>query len=148
MGASVSTCALLVGLAAFVAWTFSRFSVPPRKGWVHRRGGVGILALFFSIVSPEVVIIGPGPDGVFGTSDDDTFQLQFIRPATPSVTISAHTKVAQRRSLTDLWVNASVATGDPIPAPRTGRSFVADRPLERQTHFQAQISIHSPPIAS
>ena len=148
MGASVSTCALLVGLAAFAAWTFSRFSVPPRKGWVHRRGGVGILALFFSIVSPEVVIIGPGPDGVFGTSDDDTFQLQFIRPATPSVTISAHTKVAQRRSLTDLWVNASVATGDPIPAPRTGRSFVADRPLERQTHFQAQISIHSPPVAS
>ena len=148
MWASVNTCALLVGLAAFAGCTLYRFSVPPGRGWVHRRGGVGILALFFSIVSPEVVIIGPGPDGVFGTSDDDTFQLQLIRPATPSVTISAHTRVAQRRSLTDLWISAFVATGDPIPAPRTGRSVVADRPLERQTHFQAPISIHSPPIAS
>ena len=147
MWTSVNTCGLLVGLAAFADWTLSRFSVPPRKGWFHRLGGVGILALFVFIVSPEVVI-GPGPDGVFGTSDDDTFQLQLIRSATPFVTISAHTKVAQRRSLTDLWANAFVATVDPIPAPRTGRSFVADRPLERQTHFQAQISIHSPPIAS
>ena len=148
MWTSLNTCALLVGLAAFAGWTLSRFSVPPRKGWVHRRGGVGILALFFSIVSPEVVIIGPGPDGVFGTSDDDTFQLQFIRPATPSVTISAHTRVAQRRSLTDLWINAFVATGDPILAPRTGRAFVADRPLEHQAHFRAPISIHSPPLVS
>lgn len=148
MGASVNSCALLVGLVAFAGWTVSRFSVLPRKGWFHKLGGVGILVLAFSMVSPEMVIIGPGPDGVFGTSDDDTFQLQFVRPATPSVTISAHTKVAQRRSLTDLWLNAFLATGDPILAPRTGRSFVADRPLERQTHFQAQISIHSPPIAS
>ena len=146
MGASVNTCALLVGLAAFAGWTLSRFSVPPRKSWVHRLGGVGILALFF-IVSPEVVI-GPGPDGVLGTSDDDTFQLQLIRPASSSVTVSAHTRVAQRRSLTDLWINAFVAAGDPILAPRTGRSFVADRPLERQTHFQAPISIHSPPVVS
>ena len=147
MGASVNTCALLVGLAAFAGWTFSRFSVLPRKGWVHRLGGAGILALLFSIVSP-VVIIGPGPDGVFGTSDDDTLQLQLVRPASPSVTISAHTRLAQRRLLTDLWINAFVATGDPILAPRTGRSFVADCPLERQTHFQAPVSIHSPPIAS
>ncbi len=148
MGASVNTCALLVGLAVLAGWRLSRFSEPPRKGCVHRRGGVGFLALFFSIVSPEVVIIGPGPDGVLGTSDDDTFQLQLIRPASPSVTISAHTRVAQRRSRTDLWINAFVAAGDPILAPRTGCSFVADRPLERQTHFQAPISIHSPPLVS
>ena len=50
-----------VGLAVFSGWTLSRFSVLPRKGWFRRPGGVGILALFFSIVSPEVVIIGPGP---------------------------------------------------------------------------------------
>lgn len=148
MGASVNTCGLLVGLAAFVGWTLSRFSVPPSKGWVHRFRGVGILALFLSTLSPVVLIIGPGPDGVFGTSDDDTFQLQLIRPAAPSVTMSAHTRVARRRSLTDLWINAFVATGDPILAPQTGRSFVADRPLERQTYFQASIPIHSPPIAS
>jgi hypothetical protein len=61
--------ALLVGLAAFAGWTLSRFSVPPRKGWFHRLGRVGILALSFSIVSPEVVIVGPGPEGVIGTSD-------------------------------------------------------------------------------
>jgi len=132
MGASVNICALLLGLAAFTGWTLSRFSVPRGKGWVHKLGGVGILAVFFSIVSP----------------DDDAFQQQLIRPATPSVTISAHTRVAQRRSLTDLWIDAFVAKGNPILAPRTGRSFVADLPLERQTHFQAPISIHSPPIAS
>src|SRR5713101_3591885 len=72
MWASVNTCALLVGSTAFAGWTLSRFFVRPRKGWFHRFGGVGILALFFSIVSPEVVI-GPGPDRVFGTSDDDSF---------------------------------------------------------------------------
>src|SRR2546425_646407 len=132
MGASANTFALLVGLAAFADWTLSRSSVPRRKGWVHKLGGIGILALVFSIISP----------------DHDAFQQQLIRPATPSVTISAHTRVAHRRSLTDLWINAFVATGDPILAPRTGRSFVADLPLERQTHFQAPISIHSPPIAS
>jgi len=130
MGGSVNTFAVLVGLAAFAGWTLSRFSVPRRKGWVHRVGGAGILALLFSIVSP----------------DDDTFQQELIRPATPSVTISAHTRVAQRRSLTDLWINAFVATGDPILAPRTGRSYVADRPLEHQTDFQAPVSIHSPPV--
>src|SRR5689334_10906345 len=103
MGASVNSRELLVGLAAFAGWTLSRFSVPPRKRWVHRHGVLGILALFLSIVFPEVVIIGPGPDGVFGTADDDTFQLPLVRPATPSITVSAHTRVAQRRSLRDFW---------------------------------------------
>ncbi len=132
MGASVNISALLVGLAAFAGWTLSRLSVPRRKGWVHKLGGVGILALVFSIISP----------------DDDAFQQQLIRPATPSVTISAHTRLAHRRSLTDLWINAFVATGDPILAPVTGHSLVMDQPLDRLTHFQAPISIHSPPIAS
>jgi len=132
MGASVNIFALLVGLAAFADWTFSRPSVPQRKGWVHKLGGIGILALVFSIISP----------------DDDAFQQQLIRPATPSVTISAHTRVAHRRSLTDLWINAFVATGDPILAPLTGRSVLIDQPLDRLTQFQAPISAHSPPTAS
>ena len=131
MGASVNISALLVGLAAFAGWTLSRLSVPRRKGWVHKLGGVGILALVFSIISP-----------------DDAFQQQLIRPATPSVTISAHTRLVHRRSLTDLWIDAFVATGDPILAPLTGHSLVMDQPLDRLTHFQAPISIHSPPIAS
>ena len=132
MGASVNIFALLVGLAAFADWTLSRPSVPRRKGWVHKLGGIGILALVFSIISP----------------DDDAFQQELIRPATPSVTISAHTRVAHRRSLTDLWINAFVITGEPIQAPLKDRSVVIDQPLERLTHFQAPISAHSPPIAS
>src|SRR6266852_5782602 len=120
MWTSVNTCALLVGLAAFAGWTLSRFSVPPCKGWFHRLGGVSILALLPSIASSEVVI-GPGPDRVFGTSDDDSFQLQFIRPATPSVTISAHTRVAQRRSLAGPWINVPVGDSIPVRAlPRKG----------------------------
>jgi hypothetical protein len=131
MGASVNTCALLVGLAAFAGWTLSRFSVPRRKGWVHRIGGVDILALFFSIVSP----------------DDDAFQQELIRPTPPSATVSSHTKVAQRGSLVNLSINAFGAVGDPIWALRTGRSVVMDQLLDRLTRFQAPISIHSPPIA-
>jgi len=146
MGASANTCVFLVGLAGFVGWTVSRFSVPPRKDWFHELRAAGILALFFFVVSPEVINIGPGSDGVFGTSDDDAFQLQLIQPRTSCISNSAHARVAQRRSLTHLWANAFVATGDPIPALRTCRSSFADRSLNRQTHFQASISIHSPPI--
>ena len=130
MGASVNTCALLVGLAAFAGWTLSRLSVPPRKGWVHRLGGVGILALFFSIVSP----------------DDDAFQQDLIRPATPSVRASAHTRVAPWRSPADFSINTFVAVGDPIRVPRTGRSSVTDH-LALDTHFHVPIPIHSPPVA-
>jgi hypothetical protein len=147
MGASLNICALLVGLAVLSGRAISRSSVPLRKCWFHRLDGVGILALFLSVVSPEL-IIGPGPDGVFGTSDDDRFQMQLIRPRTRCVTTSTHTRAAQRRSLTNLWMNAFGATGDPLLAPRTRRSFAADRPLERQTFFQAPVAIHSPPIAS
>jgi len=49
MGPGGNICALLVGLAAFAGWTLSRFTVPRRVGWVNLLGGVGILALFFSI---------------------------------------------------------------------------------------------------
>lgn len=132
MGSGVNSCVLLVGRAAFAAWMLSRSAVPRRMAWVDWLGGVGILAVFFSIVSPG----------------DDTFQRELIRPATPSVTVSAHTRVAQRRLLTDLSINSSVAAGDSIRAPRTGRSFVTVQPLELQTHFQAPVRIHSPPVVS
>jgi len=133
MAGSVNICALLVGLAAFAGWTLSRSFVPPRMAWVHWLGGVGILALFFSIVSP----------------DDDAFQQELIRPATPSVRVSAHTRVVSRRSLADLSIpNAFSAAGNPILALRTGRLFIMDHPFDGLTHFQAPISIHSPPVAS
>ena len=67
MGASANTFALLVGLAAFAGWMTSRFTVPRRMGGVKWLGGVGILALFFSVVSP----------------DDDAFQQELIRPTSP-----------------------------------------------------------------
>lgn len=99
-------------------------------GRVNWLGGVGILALLFSVASPY----------------DDPFQQELIRPAPPSATAS-HTKVTQRGSLGDLSMAAFAATGDPIRALRTGRSVATDQPLHRLTHFQASISIHSPPIA-
>jgi hypothetical protein len=133
MGSGVNICALLAGLAAFAGWTLSGFTVPRRVGWVNLLGEVGILAVFLSIVSPD---------------DDDGFQQELFRPATPSVRVSAHTRAARRRSPADLSINAFVEVGAPIWVPRTGHSFVMDQPLELNTHFHAPISIHSPPVAS
>ena len=123
--------ALLVRLAAFAGWMLSRFTVPPRARWVNLVGAVGILALLYSAVSP----------------DDDAFQQELIRPGTPALTVSAHTRVAPRRSPADLSIAKLVEAGDPIRVPRTGRSFVIDQPLELDTHFHAPMSIHSPPAA-
>ena len=131
MGGSLNICALLAG-AAFAGWTLSCSTVPRRIGWVNLLGGVGILALFFSIVSP----------------DDDAFQQELIRPTLPSATVSSHTKIAQRGSFVHLSVNAFAAAGDPILALRTGRLVIMDQPFEGLSHFQAPISIHSPPTAS
>ena len=99
MRLGVNTCALLAGLAAFAGWTLSCFTVPRRVGWVSVRGGVGILALFFSIVSPD---------------DDYGFQQELIRPATLSVRVSAHTRAARRKSPEDLSINAFAGVGELI----------------------------------
>jgi len=131
MGGSVNIWALLVGLAAFAGWALARSIVPRRMPWLHWLGGVGILALFFSIVSP----------------DDDAFQQELIRPTSPSATVSLHTKIAQPGRLGDLSINAFAAAKDPILALRAGRLVVMDQPFARLTHLQAPISSHSPPIA-
>ena len=128
----VDSGALLIGVAAFAGWTLSRFSETRRMGWVNWFGGVGILALFFSIASP----------------DDDAFQQELATPTPSSVTVSSQPKVAPRGSPADLSINAVSAAGDPIRALRTCRSIVTDHPLDRLTHVQAPIAIHSPPIAS
>jgi peptidoglycan/LPS O-acetylase OafA/YrhL len=49
----ITICALSAGLAALAGWTLSRSTVPRHIGWVNLLGGVGILALVFSIVSPD-----------------------------------------------------------------------------------------------
>ena len=132
MGGSVNICALLGGLAAFAGWTLSRSTVPWRTGWVNLLGGLGILALFFSILTP----------------DDDAFQQELIRPTLPSATVSSHTKIAQRGPLVHLSINALAAAGDPILAFRSSCSFIVAQLFGGLPHFQGLISIHSPPIAS
>jgi|SRR5215470_1365247 len=132
MGGSQNICALLVGVAAFAHWTIFRFSSTQRITWVHWLGGVGALALFLSIASP----------------DDDAFQQELIRPKPASATVSSHTRIAQRGSPADFSIKVVAAALNPALPLRTGRLFVADQPFDRLTHFQAPTSIHSPPIAS
>ena len=132
MGLDVNICVLLVGLGAFAGWTLYSFTAPRRAGWVNLFGGIGILALFFSVVSPE----------------DDGFQQELIRPATPSVRVSAQTRLAPRRSPSDLAINAFVKAGNPIRVPRIGRLLVMDQPFEHDTCFHGPFPIHSPPVAS
>ena len=132
MAGSVNIAALLVGLAGVAGWTLCRSIVPRSMAWVHWLGGVGILALFFSIISP----------------DDDAFQQELIRPTLPPATVSSHTKIAWPGRLGALSINAFAAAEDPRLPLRTGRSVVMDQPFERPTHFRAPTLIHSPPIAS
>jgi hypothetical protein len=133
MGFVSNTFALLASLAAFAAaWSLPRRTLARQVGWVHFLGGVGILALFYSIVSP----------------DDNGFQQELIRPATFSITVSAQAKVAPRRALASLSIHAFAEAGDPIRISRTGRSFVVNQPFEFNTPFHAPIAIHSPPLAS
>lgn len=130
MGLGVNICALLVGLAAFAGWMFCRCTASRRAGWVNLLGGMGILALFFSIVSP----------------DDVGFHQDLIRPATLSVRVSAQTRLAPRRSPSGLSIHAFVRAGDPIQVHRIGRSLVMDQPLELDTCFHDPFPIHSPPL--
>ena len=132
MGLDVNICVLLVGLGAFAGWTLYTFTAARRAGWVNLFGGIGILALFFSVVSPE----------------DDGLQQELIRPATPSVRVSAQTRLAARRSPSDLAINAFVKAGNPIRVPRIGRLLVMDQPFEHDTCFHGPFPIHSPPVAS
>ena len=124
--------ALLVRLAEAAGWTLSRSAVPMRVSWVNLLGAVGILAFFFSVVSP----------------DYDAFQQELIRLGTPAVRLSAHTRVAPRRSPPDLLITAFADGGASLRVYRRGRSFVMDQTLVLDTHFRAPIPIHSPPAAS
>jgi hypothetical protein len=132
MGPGVSGGALIVGFAAFASETLSQFSMPRHAGWVNVLGGLGLLALAFAIFSPA----------------EDGFQQEWIRPATSSVRMSSHTRVAPRRSLANLSAHAFLGAGDSTRILMTGRSLVGDRSLELDTSSRTPISIHSPPAAS
>jgi len=129
MGVSLNICDLLVRFGALARCTISCCTVPRRKGWVNWLGGAGILALIFSVVSP----------------DDDAFQQELIRTTPASANVSSQTRIAQRGPLADLSINAFAAAGDPIRALRASRLVVMDQRFNRLTYFQAPISIHSPP---
>jgi hypothetical protein len=132
MGANVNSCALFMGLAALAGWTLSRSTVPRRLGWVNLLGGLGIFALSFSVVSP----------------DDDGFQQELVRPATPAVRVSAHSRVVHRRSPPVSSINIFAATVESIRALKNGRLIRMDWPLEFNTQFHPPISIHGPPVTS
>ena len=131
MGLSVDICALLVGLAVLAGWTLARFAVPRFVRCVKLLEGACILTFLFSLVVPNHGI-----------------QQELIRPPTPSVRVSAHTRVAPRRSPVNLSIDAFVKSEDPIRVPKTSCSFVKNQPLEVDTHFHAPIPIHSPPVAT
>jgi hypothetical protein len=132
MGSAVNILTLSPALADFAQWTVSSFTVLRRASWGNLLGAVGILALFFSIVSP----------------DDDLFQPELLRPTIPSVGVSVHTRLVPRRTLADLSINAFVAAGDHTQDPRIGVSLVTNQPLELETHSHAPITTHSPPVIS
>jgi len=131
MGFSVTICPLLMGLAAFAGWTLSRIDVPRFVRRVNFLGGVGILSFLFSVMS-----------------SNNGFQQEFIRQPTASVQLSAHTRVAPRRSPVNLSLNPFPEAEGPMHAPMTSRSLVRNQPLELNTYLHLRIPIHSPPVAS
>ena len=130
MRASLNIFALLAGLTAFARWTIYYSTATRRVGWRRWLGGVGILAFFFSVVSP----------------DDDAFQQELIRPTSPK--LSAHTRIGPQGPVVHLSIDASAAAEGSILAFKRGRLFIMEQPFDGLTHFQAPTSIHSPPIAS
>jgi hypothetical protein len=131
MGLSVTICTLLVRLSAFAGWTLSAsLCLGLCVGLTCLAEGVFSL-LFFSIVSPN-----------------HGFQQELMGPPTPSLRLSAHTRVAPRRSPINFSVNPFREAEGPMQVPKTSRSLVGDQPLEFNTHLHGRIPIHSPPVAS
>jgi peptidoglycan/LPS O-acetylase OafA/YrhL len=83
MGQVVNLGSLLLGVMAFALWTYSRLREAQGRGLANALGGIGILALIFSTVTP----------------DDDLFQKELIRPATQSVNVAGCLRAAPRRQL-------------------------------------------------
>jgi hypothetical protein len=130
IGPDTNVCAFLLGLGTSVAWTLSRATATGCRGFVNALGGLGILALLFSVVSPA----------------DDLIQQELIRPATPTLILFVHTRVVPRRvSLS--FSTATLAAGTRQLALRTAPLLVTDQSFERDSHFCASISIHAPPYS-
>lgn len=116
-----------LGMSAFSTRVFFRITRP--RGLVTLLGGIGILALVFSAVSP----------------DDDLSQQDAICPPIPAVRMFSHTAAAPKRVSAGFSVDARVIAEDPIFVLKTGHSFVTDQRLDVEAHFAAPTLIHSPP---
>jgi hypothetical protein len=131
MGATANLWALLVSVAAFAAWTLSRFTLSRNRSWSNFLGAMGILALFFSAVSP----------------DDDGFQQVWIHSST-SVRVSAHARVILRRSPARSAASAMPPTVDSLLVNNMGPAFGAISLLSSIHISTDRPSIHSPPQPS
>jgi len=96
---------------------------------VNILGGVGILAVFFSVLSPS----------------DDLFQQELIRPTTALVRASAHAGVVLRRLGVHLSNDGFVAPGHFIRVSRGDSLIAIEKSLALDVDFHAAILIHSPP---
>jgi hypothetical protein len=129
MASIANLCGLLLGVAVFAFWIASRSTRPLGRGMANVLGGLGIVALIFSAVSP----------------DDDLFQKQWIRPENKSVNAARCIKVAPRRQFPAFSITALAVAADPVLVPRTGRSFMTDNSLHLELHSATTVLIHSPP---
>jgi len=120
---------LILGVVAFAFWTFSRLPRPHGRGPTNVLGGLGIVALIFSTVSP----------------DDDLFQKELIRPAAESVNVASCMRAVPRRPFAAFSINPLAVAVDPVLAPRTDRLLVTDQRLHLAPHSATLVLIHSPP---
>jgi hypothetical protein len=128
MGPNANVCGLLLGLAGFAAWMFARREQSQHTAWMRWLGGIGVLALFLSAVSP----------------DDDLFQQELIRPAIRSANVFTYTRALPRWSFGTFLIHTPNTT-EPILVPRAGHSFVVDQRPDFRTLFATAILVHSPP---
>jgi len=129
MAPLANLCGLLLGVVVFAFWISSRSTRPLGRGWANVLGGMGIVALTFSAVSP----------------DDDLFQKQLIRPENQSINAARCKRVVPRRQFGAFSIKALAVAADPVLVPRTGRLFITDNRLHLEPHSGTTVLIHSPP---
>jgi hypothetical protein len=128
MAPIANLCGLLLGVVVFAFWTSCRSTRPLGRGSANVLGGLGIVALIFSTISP----------------DDDLFQKQ-IRPEDKFVNLAPSIRALPRRQFAAFSINAVAVAADPVLVPRTGRLFISDKRLHLEPHSATTVLIHSPP---
>ena len=129
MASIANLCGLLLGVVVFAFWISCRSTRPLGRGMANVLGGLGIVALIFSAVSP----------------DDDLFQKQLIRLENKSVNAARYIRVVPRRQFAAFSINALAVAAVAVLVSRTGRLFITDNSLHLEPHSAATVLIHSPP---